>query len=490
MKVRRVLAFDFGASSGRAMLGSYDGNSIKLEEVHRFGNDPVIVRGTMYWDVLRLFYEVKQGILKAKQFGEFESIGVDTWGVDFGIIDKAGRLIENPIHYRDNRTNGMLNKAFELMDKEEFYKITGNQFMEINTAFQLLSIVLNRNDLMERADKILLMPDLINYFLTGKMTSEYSIASTTQLMDAKKRTWSKKLLNALSIPERIFNDIVPTGSKVGNLSEEICNELEIKACEVVAVAGHDTQSAMVAVPSEQDNFIFISCGTWSLFGTELKEPIINDTSYSYNMTNEGGYGNKASFLKNITGLWLIQESRRQWMREEENFSFGELELMAKEAEPFYCFIDPDAEEFSVAGNLPRRIKEYCKRTNQNIPETKAQITRCIYESLALKYCMTLKELKECTGNDYQKLHMVGGGIQSKLLCQMTANACGLNVIAGPVEATVLGNISLQLIALGALKDISEVRALLRKGEDIIEYTPQDTRLWNRAYDRFEEVISC
>ena len=289
---KKVLAFDFGASGGRAMCGTFDGEKITIEELHRFSNDPVILNGTMYWDVLRLFFEIKQGLIKAKKCGHIESIGIDTWGVDFGLIDSEGRLLENPVHYRDARTEGMLEESFHLIDKKRFYEITGNQFMEINTAFQLLYLLKNRKDLLERADKMLLMPDLFNYFLTGEKKAEYSIASTTQLLDAKEGKWSDEVISALGLPKEIFPEIVPTGTKIGQLSEEICGELGLDRIDVIAAAGHDTQAAMVAVPASEDDFIFLSCGTWSLLGTELETPIINEKSEFYNITNEGGYGRK------------------------------------------------------------------------------------------------------------------------------------------------------------------------------------------------------
>ena len=292
---KKVLAFDFGASGGRAMCGTFDGDKISIEELHRFSNDPVILNGSMYWDVLRLFFEIKQGLIKAKKCGKIESIGIDTWGVDFGLIDEEGRLLENPVHYRDARTEGMIEESFKLIDKEKFYQITGNQFMDLNTAFQLLSLVKTRKELLEKADKMILMPDLFNYFLTGEKKAEYSIASTTQLLDAKKGEWSDEVIEALGIPKHIFPEIVPTGTKIGTLTDEICTELGLDKIDVMAVAGHDTQSALVSVPTSEEDFIFLSCGTWSLLGTELAEPIINEKSEHYNITNEGGYGRKISF---------------------------------------------------------------------------------------------------------------------------------------------------------------------------------------------------
>ena len=494
MEKKRVLAFDFGASSGRAMLGTYENGQIQLKEVHRFSNDPVIVNGTMYWDVLRLFHEIKQGILKAKHAGGFDSIGIDTWGVDFGLLDEDGYLLENPVHYRDNRTEGMLEESFKRIPKERFYEITGNQFMEINTAFQLLSLKIHRPEVLKRAKKMLFMPDLLNFLLTGEQKTEYSIASTSQLLDAKKGTWSKEVIDALGLPGEIFTEIVPCGTKVGTLSPAICEELGVDPVDVIAVAGHDTQSALVAVPAETDDFIFISCGTWSLFGTELEQPLINEKSEKYNITNEGGYGKKASFLKNIIGLWLIQESRRQWIREGEELGFGELEVMAKsvlESAPsaYPSLIDPDAPEFVPAGNRPKRIREYCKRTGQTVPESKGEIVRCINESLAFKYRMNLEEIQDCTGKTYDCIHMVGGGTQSKLLCQLTANACNCRVVAGPVEATVMGNVALQLMACGELHGLKEVRNMLKQSPDIAVYEPHTTEETEKAYQRFKAMVT-
>ena len=486
---KKVLAFDFGASGGRAMCGTFDGEKITIEELHRFSNDPVILNGTMYWDVLRLFFEIKQGLIKAKKCGHIESIGIDTWGVDFGLIDSEGRLLENPVHYRDARTEGMLEESFHLIDKKRFYEITGNQFMEINTAFQLLYLLKNRKDLLERADKMLLMPDLFNYFLTGEKKAEYSIASTTQLLDAKEGKWSDEVISALGLPKEIFPEIVPTGTKIGQLSEEICGELGLDRIDVIAAAGHDTQAAMVAVPASEDDFIFLSCGTWSLLGTELEAPIINEKSEFYNITNEGGYGRKTSFLKNIIGLWCIQESRRQWLREGQEYGFGELEKMAAASEPLKCFIDPDAPEFTPAGNIPERIREYCRRTGQAVPETIGEVVRCINESLAMKYRQAVEEIKDCTGKDYQTIYIVGGGTQRALLCQFTANACGCRVSAGPVEATVLGNVALQLMATGEIGSLKEARKIVRRSQDIKIYEPCEKEKWDEAYERFCRVTA-
>lgn len=486
----KVLALDFGASSGRAIVGTFDGEKISLKEIHRFTNDPVILLDTMYWDVLRLFHDIKIGLIKAKQEGEIKSLGIDTWGVDFGLLDKNGRLLENPVHYRDARTKGMMEKVFAEMDKESIYNITGNQFMELNTLFQLMAIKEQQPELLAKAETLLLMPDLLNYFLSKEKCTEYTIASTTQLLNAEEKTWSSEIIENLDLPKNIFTKIVQPGSKIGKLSKEISEELGIEAIDIIAVAGHDTQSAMVAVPTQEDKFIFLSCGTWSLLGTELTSPIINETSAKLNITNEGGADNKTSFLKNIIGLWLIQESRRQWIREGKEYGFGELEQMASKVGFINSFIDTDKEEFVPAGNIPRRIREYCKQTNQYVPKNEAEIVRCIDQSLAIKYRFALEQIEQSTGKHYDTINIIGGGIQSKLLCQLTADVCGRKVVAGPVEATVMGNIALQLMALGEIKNIKEARQVIANSEEVKVYEPQSDEDWDTIYKNVKENLLC
>lgn len=485
---KRVLAFDFGASSGRAMLGKFDGEKIALEEIHRFSNDPVKLGNTLYWDVYRLFYEVKQGISKAALAGGFDSIGVDTWGVDFGLIGADGALMEAPVHYRDSRNIGMTDKALTMFPRDRFYKITGNQFMDINTVFQLLSLKLKRPHMLKNARTLLLMPDLFNYLLTGVKHTEVSIASTTQMMNAVNKSWSETVLNALRLPKNLLTEIVPSGTVVGRLREDICNELNAPPAEVIAVCGHDTQCAVCAVPAESEDFIFISCGTWSLFGTEVSEPIINEMSERLNITNETGYGGRTTFLKNIIGLWLIQESRRQFGREGKSFSYAELEKLALETEPFKCFIDPDAPEFVPEGDIPGRVRGYCRRKGQPVPETEGEIMRCIYESLALKYRMAFDKIKECTGKKYGTIHLVGGGAKDGLLCQMTANACNCTVSAGPVEATAYGNIAVQLISAGVIPDMAAARRIIAASGSVKTFAPDSPDKWEQAYRRFAQLI--
>ncbi len=481
---KRYLCLDFGASSGRAILGKYNGETLALEEVHRFSNDPVEVCGTLYWDVLRLFYEIKQALLKTKAYGALESIGVDTWGVDFGLLDRDGYLLENPVHYRDARTAGTLEQAFQKLPREEFYQITGNQFMEINTAFQLFALQAQRPQVLENAETLLLMPDLFNYLLTGERKAEYSIATTTQLLDARRRVWSDRVLSALGIPRRLFPEVIPTATPVGRLRTALCEELGLPPTRVTAVAGHDTQCAMASVPAETEDFLFLSCGTWSLLGTELAAPLISDEAYRCNVTNEGGYGGKASFLKNIIGLWLIQETRRQWQREGESISFAEMESLAKRAKPFQSFIDPDDARFAPPGDIPTRIRAYCAETGQPVPESKAEVLRCIYDSLAMKYRYAIGQIERCTQKKYDTLYIVGGGVKDRLLCALTADVCRKTVSAGPVEATAYGNLLLQMLADGTIEDLQAARALVRRCEHPQIFAPHLSDDTETAYPRF------
>lgn len=490
MKEKKVLAIDLGASSGRVMLASFDGRKIRFQEIHRFSNDPVNICGTMYWDVLRIFYEIQQGIVKSKQYGQPDSLSLDTWGVDFGLLDKEGRLLENPVHYRDRRTLGMTEESLSVVGKEELYQKTGIQIMDINTLFQLLAVKKHNPKLLDRSDQFLLMPDLFHYFLCGTCRAELSIASTTQMLDPFTKKWSRDIQKIMQLPEYIFPELVPGGNIIGTLRKDLRDELGLGPVHITASAGHDTQSAMAAVPAEEKNFIFISCGTWSLFGTELSEPLINATSYRLNMTNEQGISGKTSFLKNIMGLWLIQESRRQWMREGKEYSFAELENAAAEAKPFQSLIDTDNPMFISPGNIPERIRRYCQMTAQHIPESVGEMIRCINESLALKYSSTLRQIQECTGKNYSTIYMVGGGTKSNLLCQMTAEACGCTVIAGSSEASALGNAAIQYMALGELADLSEIRRIVRNSTRIHTYYPDRNQSFAHSGSSFEQWMEA
>ena len=482
----KVLAFDFGASSGRAIIGELKDKKLTLKEIHRFDNEPVYINDGFYWDLPRLFHEVKQGILKAESEG-YENIGIDTWGVDYALVTKSGQFIGYPYNYRDERTIPMLDKVREIMPDAELYKMSGIQVMNINTLYQLMETKLNHPEIYDLADKFILMPDLFGYLLTGKVYAESTMASTTQLLEPYTKEWNWELIEKLGLKKSLFPELVDSGTHIGALKEEILKELGISQKNLIAVSGHDTASAVAAVPAKSDSFVYISCGTWSLFGTELSEPCINDMSAELNIANETGYAKTTRFLKNIIGLWMIQETRRQFKREGKDYSYAEMEKMAREAEAFKCFIDPDDPRFTPPGNQMARIRQFCKETGQRIPETDGEIVRCIYESLALKYKHTFNNLQKCTGKTFDSIHMVGGGTKDNFLCQMTADATSTPVVAGPIEATAAGNIAVQLIAAGEIKDLKEAREIIANSFDVIHYEPKDSG-FDAAYDRFLKIL--
>ena len=487
-QTRQLLAFDMGASSGRAMLGQFDGTRIALEEIHRFNNDPVRVGDTLFWDVLRLFHEVKQGLVKVKPHGPVDSLGLDTWGVDFGLIDRKGHLLENPVHYRDTRTRGIMDKVFSIVPREEVYRRTGTQFMNFNTLFQLYALKRDRPELLGQADKLLLMPDLFLYLLTGRQQSEFTIASTGQMINPFTGDWDYDLLRRLDLPTSLLCPVVSPGTIAGPLSDCVCEELGISPIQTVSVTSHDTASAVVAVPAGQKDFIYISSGTWSLMGIESDRPLINDQTFGFNFTNEGGYNRTTRFLKNIMGLWLIQESRRQWIREGATVSYADLEREALACEPFRSLIDPDDGALATPGDMPNRIRSACRRSGQPVPESRGAVVRCIYESLALKYAVIKNQIEAVTGRTYPALHIVGGGTKDGLLSQFAANATGSRVIAGPIEATALGNIAVQLIALGELKNLSEARQVIAGSFELKHYRPDDQAAWQEALGRYQNMF--
>ncbi len=484
---KKVLAFDFGASSGRAMLGEFDGKEIKVTEIHRFSNDPVILHGTMHWDILRLFHEVKQGILKALAITKIDAIGIDTWGVDFGMIDKNGELMSNPVNYRDERTVGMPEEVFKIVSESELYGLTGTQTMRINTLYQLYYLAKYRPEVMERCDKILFTPDLMAWCLTGEKRAEKTIASTSNFLNPHTKEFNRELLTKLGIPTSILPEMIAPGESYGTLSKGLCEELGCPPIPVIAVCTHDTASAVLAAPTDKE-MVYISCGTWSLFGTELKEPMITEESERIQYTNEGGYDGTIRFLKNIMGLWLIQESRRQWKKEGFDVSFADLEKEALEAEPFRCFIDCDAPEFAVAGNLPERVRSFCRATGQYVPKTRGEVMRCIYQSLAMKYKYNYEGLCHITGKRYSQINMLGGGIKDTLLCRMTASSTGATVVAGPIEATVMGNIAEQLIALGEIDNVATARRVIADSTPLAIYEPSEKDAFDLHYGSFLSIL--
>ena len=486
MALKKMLAIDLGASSGRGIVGTFDGSRLTLTENHRFSNDPVIVNGRMYWDILRIFHEIKQSITKTVLEGDaISSIGIDTWGVDYALIDRFGRMLANPTHYRDTRTKGIADYVNETLSLDELYQIAGIQCLDFNTIFQLAADLRDDPDVFARAERMLNIPDLLNYFLTGNMCNEYTILSTGALLDAKERDYAESILARLGIPRRLFGEIVQPGHRVGKLLPQVLEETGQTDAEVITVASHDTASAVIAVPTEEEDFIYISSGTWSLMGPELRDPLINEQSQRLNLTNEGGAMGTIRFLKNIMGLWLIQESRRQWKREGKNYSFAQMEAWAREAQPLRSFINPDDASFATPGNMPERIREYCRRTGQYVPQTVGEIVRCIYESLALKYRMTAESIEALMGKPAKVIYVVGGGTKDHFLSQMTADASGIPVSAGPEEATAIGNLMMQLIAAGDVADLQEARRIVSNSFALKHYEPTPERAaWDEAFERF------
>lgn len=468
--MKTVLAFDFGASTGRAIKATFDGKSIAYEEIHRFENTPKTVDGHVCHDVEMIMGEVKSAIEKA---GNVDSIAFDTWGVDYALLDKNGKLLHEPYHYRDERTKDALEKAFEKLSREEIYRETGNQIMNINTLFQLIC-----DENTDKADTLLFMPDLFGYLLTGEKVCEMSIASTSQMLDMKEKRMSEKILDTFGIKKDIFPQICESATVSGKYN----------GIPVISVAGHDTQCAVAAMPKRMGNPAFLSCGTWSLIGCELDEPVMTEKSDALELSNELGANGKINFLKNISGLWLIQETKRDFAESGLKYTYNQLEMFARQSGEFRSFIDPDDPSLSSHGKLPDKIKEYCRRTNQPVPETTGQIVRCIYESLALKYRLALEQISECTGKSFDILHLMGGGTKDGFLCELTSQSLGMPVVAGPIEATALGNIVLQLIALGEIESVDEGRKIIAETEKVKVYDEKHSPDWDEAYKRFCEII--
>jgi rhamnulokinase len=491
---QNFLALDLGASGGRAIIGRFDGQLLTLEELHRFANGPIQVPrsggSSLHWDVLDLFAQVKQGIAKSVRCCEdgLSSLGIDTWGVDFGLLDAQDELLGNPYHYRDGRTDGMIEEAFRRVPREELFGQTGIQFMQLNTVFQLVAMVVQRSPMLDAAQTLLMMPDLLNFWLTGRKVSEYTIASTSQLLDARSRRWATDLAERLGIPSDIFPEIVPPGAVLGPLLPWVAEETGARELVVVAPGCHDTASAVAAVPARGEHYAYLSSGTWSLMGVAARAPVINDITLEYNFTNEGGVGDTIRLLKNITGLWVIQESRRAWARVGQDLSWDEITQRAAAAPAFTALIDVDAPDFLAPGDMPQRIREYAARTGQPAPLNVGEVSRVVLESLALKYRWTLERLDRLTGGRIPTLHIVGGGTQNRLLSQFAANATGRTVISGPVEATAIGNILMQMLAMGAIGSLEEGREVVRRSFPVETFESEDTAAWDEAYGRFLGLV--
>lgn len=485
----KFLAFDLGAESGRGVLGRFDGRKLQLEEIHRFPNGPVRLLDHLHWDVLRLFSEMQQALRLCvhREGPDLAGLGVDTWGVDFGLLGRDDTLLGNPYHYRDVRTDGMMEEAFRRVPREDIFQATGIQFMQLNTLYQLLAMALQNSPLLEVAETLVMMPDLFNFWLTGEKVAEFTEATTSQFYDPRAGDWARPLLERLHLPTQILPPIVPPATVLGLLRPGIAEDTGAGDIPVIAPATHDTGSAVAAVPAVGRDHVYISSGTWSLMGAEVTEPIITSASLDYNFTNEGGVCGTFRFLKNIMGLWLVQESRRTWERAGESLSYGELTALAQAAPPFVAFLEPDHPSFLPPGDMPARIRAFCKATGQPVPGDKGAVVRCALESLALKYRWVLEKLEEILGRPLQVIHIVGGGTQNTLLCQFTADATGRPVQAGPIEATALGNILLQALALGHVSSLEEAREVVRNSFEVVTYEPQDTSAWEEAYSRFLQI---
>lgn len=485
------LAVDLGASSGRVFRGCWDGIHLNVEELHRFANGPVDVLGHQHWDVLRLWTEIKMGL--ATYAGQFDTplagIGVDTWGVDFALLDSAGHLLGNPHHYRDPRTDGMMDLAFRRVPRQQIFEQTGIQFIQLNTLYQLFSMVVTSDPQLEMAETLLMLPDLFHYWLTGCKATEFTIATTSQMLHSRERRWATDLLAQLGIPTHCLCSVVPSGTILGDLRPELMTEVGLRhPVPVIAPGSHDTASAVAAIPGMDGQSAYISSGTWSLMGVEIPEPIINNQVLSLNFTNEGGVANTTRLLTNVTGLWLLQESRRQWQREGRDYTWDELLALAEHAEPFRCLVDPDSLDFLNPADMPAAIRTYCRRTGQPEPTGVGSVVRCCLESLALKYRWVVEALEMLTDRELKTIRIVGGGSRNHLLSQFAADACQRPVITGPVEATALGNALLQAIATGHVPDISAGRQAIAASLSQGYFEPGSSGTWEEPFARFNTLL--
>jgi rhamnulokinase len=485
MATKKMLAFDLGAESGRGILGQFDGRRLQLEVVHRFPNGPVRTLDTMHWDVLRLYSEMLAAMRRCTaDKGSVDSLGVDTWGVDFGLLGRDGTLLGNPRHYRDPHTEEILEQAFARVPRAEVFRQTGIQFMRFNTLFQLLALQRDRSPLLDVAHTMLFMPDLFHYFFTGVKVNEFTDASTGQVYDPTARTWALGLIKAFGLPQHIFGTLVPPGTNLGTLRPAVAEEAGISPVPVIAPASHDTGSAVAAVPAQSGSWAYISSGTWSLMGAELPTPLISDKVQEYNFTNEGGVAGTIRFLKNIMGLWLVQECRRAWERAGQTYSYDDLTRLAESATPFISLVNPDDASFILPPSMPAALAEFCRRTSQPVPTEPGACVRCALESLALRYRWVLERLEDLLGRRLDVIHVVGGGCQNTLLCQFTADACNRPVLAGPVEATAIGNVLVQALGLGVLGSLAEAREVVRRSFEVRTHQPQVPQRWNEPYQRF------
>ncbi|MBA4420894.1 MAG: rhamnulokinase [Anaerolinea sp.] len=486
----RLLALDVGAESGRAILGAFNGHSLQLEEVHRFSNGPVRVNGHFYTDILSIWEQIQIGVRKgyAASRSHLNGMGVDTWGVDYALLDRNDQLLGNPYHYRDHRTNGIEDQLHSVVSQEQVYFQTGNQFMPFNTLYQLYAMRQQEPQLLDLASSLLMLPDLLHYWLSGVKTSEFCVATTTQCFDQKNNQWAEGLLDKLRIPISIFQEISLPGTVLGNIHPWILPSASQHCIPVILPASHDTGSAVVAVPAENKDFLYVSSGTWSLVGTELDEPVITLKSMQKNLTNEGNPSSRTRFLKIVPGMWLLQQCKQAWNDAGRNYNYDQLTGMASDVKECGPIIDISSPEFFDPGGMPARIQAFCHRSGQPVPQTDGEIARCILESLAYLYRSLLEDFQDVLGKKLEIIHIIGGGSRNFLLNQIAANVTKQTVVAGPVEATAAGNVLVQAMGLGELSSIDDIRAVVRRSFDPKAFTPVFSEAWEEGYQRYRIIV--
>lgn len=490
MNKQYFFAFDVGATNGCSVLGTLSNGKLEIEELSRFSNKMIRVHNRFYWDIFALYEELKSGLKKVSILNiPLNSIGIDTWGVDFVYLGEDGSFLNQPRAYRDPYTDGIPEEYFKIISKKEVYNLTGIQIMNFNTLFQLFAAQQEEYAAFKTAKSILFLPDALSYMLTGNQVCEYTIASTSQMLNPRTKQFEEKLFEALEISPSIMPPVVMPGDRIGYVEDAILTECSIDRTAVLAVAGHDTASAVAAVPADDENFAYLSSGTWSLMGIEVKEPIISDESYKMNFTNEGGVDGTTRFLKNITGMWLLEQCRKEWKEQGKSYSYPQIIKMSDAVEGFQSLIDPDHDSFANPEKMTEAIVAFCKDTNQKYPETDAEFIRCIFDSLALKYKHELNNLQKIAPFKIKKLHIIGGGSQNELLNQATADSIGLPVIAGPSEATAIGNIMIQAKGLGFVNSLQEMRSIIKNSIILDVYMPKDTQLWEKSYEKFIQIVN-
>jgi len=488
MKNKSFLAFDLGATSGRSILGTLDNGRLQMKELTRFPNQMLQIGDHFHWNIYSLFEHFKVALAEVKkECVEISSIGIDTWGVDFALIAKDGSLLGAPYAYRDSHTDGMPDKYFEIISREKVYGLTGIQVMNFNSLYQLFALKQADSSLLESASEMLFMPDALAYLLTGNKVVEYTIASTSQILNPRTKQFETQLLEAAGVSPSILGEIVMPGHFIGTLTDALANESELGKVPVIAVAGHDTASAVAAVPAENERFAYLSSGTWSLMGIEVKDAIINDETYALNFTNEGGIEGTTRFLKNITGMWLLEQCLKEWKKEGITYAYEKLVHMAESAPAFQSLIDSDHSSFANPVSMTKAIVDYCTSSGQIAPSTHAEFVRCIFESLSLKYRYVLGKIIGLAPFPIEKLHVIGGGSKNPLLNQWTANAINIPVLAGPSEATAIGNIMIQAKAAGCVDSLSEMRQIIRDSIQIEAFLPENRTEWEKAYLKFMEI---